>query len=117
MIDPKSAVGKIIRRMNRLKKGFVPRTEFLRKWNKLRKELYETTEYKLFLVEVRTRANFNCQTDGCRGKGREVHHIIRVYDDPSLCVDPSNGMFLCLKCHRKQHKKPEAEAAKRNARS
>ena len=105
MIDPKSTVGKIIRRMNRLKTRFQPRKEFLQKWNKLRQELYETAEYKMFLVEVRTRASFRCQIDGCSKPGREVHHVIRVYDDPSKCIDPENGMFLCLACHRKQHKK------------
>ena len=113
MISEKTTVGKIVRRMKCLKTRFAPRTEFLRKWNKLRRELYETTEYKLFLVEVRTRAGFMCQTDGCRKRGREVHHVIRVYDDPDLCIDPANGKFLCLACHRKQHKKEEPRGAKR----
>jgi len=42
---------------------------------------------------------------GCGKKGRHVHHKIRVYDDPDLSLDPDNGEFLCIACHRKEHKK------------
>jgi len=40
----------------------------------------------------------------CGKKGRHVHHKVRVYDDPTLAVEPDNGEFLCVACHRKEHK-------------
>jgi len=60
------------------------------------------------MIEVRTRAMFRCQT--CSKPGRHVHHKIRVYDNPDLVVDPNNGAYLCVACHRKEHAEPEAPA-------
>lgn len=90
--------------MKRLKTGYVPRKEFLQKWGRLRELLYKTPEYQSFLREVRIRALYECER-GCGKKGRHVHHKIRVYDDPDKSVDPQNGEFLCIGCHRKEHKK------------
>jgi hypothetical protein len=102
--DPKSQAARILRRLKRLKKSFVPRKEFLKKWAALRNALYKTAEYQCFLHEVRIRASYMC-VRGCGKKGRHVHHKIRVYDDPDLSLDPDNGEFLCIACHRKEHKK------------
>jgi 5-methylcytosine-specific restriction endonuclease McrA len=41
----------------------------------------------------------------CDKKGREVHHKIRVYDDPSRALDVNNGELLCKRCHNLHHKK------------
>lgn len=72
------------------------------KWGKLRKELYKTAAYQNFLLEVRTRCMFRCQK--CNKPGRHVHHKVRVYDNPDLVVDPANGVYLCVACHRDEHK-------------
>ena len=93
--------------MVRLKKGWIPRDEFFKKWKRLREMLYDTRDYNLFLTEVRTRAGHRCER--CPRPGREVHHKIRVYDDPSLACDVDNGEFLCGPCHKKHHKKEEKE--------
>jgi 5-methylcytosine-specific restriction endonuclease McrA len=99
-VDPRSEVGKIIRRMKRLKGSACK--DFFVKWGKLRKELYKTAAYQNFLLEVRTRCMFRCQK--CNKPGRHVHHKVRVYDNPELVVDPSNGVYLCVACHRAEHK-------------
>ena len=98
-LDPRSDIAKLIRRLKRLKSTST--NDFYRKWSKLRKELYKTAAYQSFLLEVRTRAMFRCQT--CSKPGRHVHHKIRVYDNPDLVVDPNNGAYLCVACHRKEH--------------
>jgi 5-methylcytosine-specific restriction endonuclease McrA len=54
------------------------------------------------MIEVRARACGKCER--CGKGGREVHHRIRVYDDPSLALDPDNGELLCIKCHKKEHR-------------
>jgi 5-methylcytosine-specific restriction endonuclease McrA len=94
---------KLIRALVNLKKKWIGLEEFFKKWNKIRKLLYETAEYRAFLLEVRTRANGECHL--CGKRGREVHHIVRVYDDPTKCLDVDNGMLLCIRCHKKQHTK------------
>jgi 5-methylcytosine-specific restriction endonuclease McrA len=103
-VDPRSEVGKIIRRMKRLKGSSCK--DFFVKWGKLRKELYKTAAYQNFLLEVRTRCMFRCQN--CNKPGRHVHHKVRVYDNPELVVDPANGVYLCVACHRAEHKHEES---------
>jgi 5-methylcytosine-specific restriction endonuclease McrA len=89
--------------LSRLKSKWHPPEEFFKKWNKYRKLLYETAEYQTLLAEVRARACGMCER--CQKRGREVHHKVRVYDDPSLALDPNNCEFLCRPCHTKHHKK------------
>jgi len=108
-IDPRSDVGKIVRRMKRLKGSSCK--DFYRKWGKLRRELYKTAAYKNFLLEVRTRAMFRCQQ--CSKPGRHVHHKVRVYDDPDRVIDVANGEYLCVACHRKEHAHETSGAQKR----
>ena len=83
------------------------REEFFKKWNKLRRLLYETPDYQMFLLEVRERAEGRCER--CSKPGREVHHKVRVYDDPSLSLDVNNGELLCKRCHKLHHKKEKKE--------
>jgi len=103
MIDPKSKLAKLIRRMKRLKTRPLVSIEFFKKWKQVRLDLYKTPEYQSFLVEVRTRAMFFCERR-CGKKGRHVHHKVRVYDNPDLVVSASNGEFLCIACHNKEHR-------------
>lgn len=98
-LDPKSEVGRIVRRLQRLKGSYTK--DFYRKWSALRKELYKTGAYQLFLREVRIRALYRCQR--CSKPGRHVHHKVRVYDDPARVIDVTNGEYLCVACHRKEH--------------
>lgn len=102
---PKKAITakKLIRALILLKKKYLGPELFFKKWNRIRKMLYDTPEYKAFLAEVRNRCEYRCKV--CGKVGREVHHIIRVYDDPNLCLDVDNAVLLCVKCHKKQHPK------------
>lgn len=84
---------------------FWDKPKFFQKWNRIRRSLYLTTEYRNFLLEVRTRADGMCQGKKCFKKGRHVHHVVRVYDDPSRTLDCSNAVYLCVKCHHRIHAK------------
>lgn len=97
---PPAAV--ILKRLVNAKKLYLGRTAFFEIWGKLRTMLYDTPEYKAFLCEVRGRCSHRCTK--CDRRGRHVHHIIRVYDDPLKALDPDNATFLCVPCHKKEHK-------------
>ena len=103
-LDPKSTIARLTRKLLRLKKSYIECEEFFKKWNKLRNLLYETPEYRDFLREVRERAGYRCERCPSTGRG-EVHHKIRVYDDPDLAIDNDNGEYLCKTCHNKEHGK------------
>jgi 5-methylcytosine-specific restriction endonuclease McrA len=109
LVDPKSDAGRIIKRLKRLKNSYCK--DFYRKWSNLRKELYKTGAYQLFLREVRIRAMYRCQR--CPKPGRHVHHKVRVYDDPDRALDVSNGEYLCVACHRKEHAEEKTSGAQR----
>lgn len=55
--------------------------------------------------EVREKAQWLCEV--CRDHGKyvyenvEVHHIIKVKDEPSLLLDNMNLVCLCQECHKK----------------
>lgn len=80
----------------------MPRSEWFKKWNRLRYLLYRTIEYRNFLDLVKMRAGYKCEH--CGELGQEVHHIVKVYDEPSLALEESNGEFLCKKHHKMRHK-------------
>lgn len=76
--------------------------EWYKKWNKTRSALFDTPEYQIFRAEVILRAGGLCQ-EYCGRRGKEVHHVIRVVDNPNKALDPNNGVFLCRKCHKEIH--------------
>lgn len=88
----------------KLKKFKIPKADFFRLWDLLRDDLYNTLEYQTLLTTVRLRARYNCEDLGCKKKGRQVHHEISVYSDPTKALDPDNCKFLCISGHRKRHK-------------
>lgn len=79
----------------------MPAKEFFALWGKLRKLLEKTPEYIEFRSIVKNSQSYLCT---CGKPGRQVHHMTRVYDDPTLAIDPDNGVYLCVKCHKKEHK-------------
>lgn len=51
-------------------------------------------------------ANDNSQCRHCGAtESLHAHHIVRWADDPSLRLDPTNGMTLCRDCHAEEHRR------------
>lgn len=44
----------------------------------------------------------DCEASGRITAATEVHHIVKLRDDPSLRLEPSNVMCLCKSCHSKR---------------
>lgn len=59
--------------------------------------------YRLWKKSVFTRDNYTCRK--CNSKERiEAHHIIRWVDNIDLRYELDNGLTLCYKCHKLEHK-------------
>jgi hypothetical protein len=80
----------------------VGRVRFLRAWTNLRRLLEATPEYQEWRQIVKARAGGACET--CGEMGHHCHHIVPVAHDPAKCLDPANGRYLCVKCHRAEHR-------------
>jgi 5-methylcytosine-specific restriction protein A len=61
---------------------------------------YRTPEHQAWAREVKRRAGFRCQAEGCTAKGQRLiaDHIIELRDGGAP-LDPENGRALCLACH------------------
>ena len=67
-------------------------------------KIRNSEEYRQWRKEVFERDNFKCQMCGAYGVKLNAHHIQRFAD----CVDGrfeiSNGITLCVPCHKNAHK-------------
>jgi hypothetical protein len=63
-----------------------------------------TKEYKEWRLKVYSRDNFTCCSCGSVGGRLNAHHIVRWVDDKSKRYDVSNGVTLCVVCHKLAHK-------------
>lgn len=62
---------------------------------------YDDPVYKRFRLEVLKRDNFKCQMCNTKSKsGLHVHHIKQWSKASSLRYDISNGITLCIYCHK-----------------
>ena len=61
-------------------------------------------EYKQWRTAVFERDHFICQHCGKNGE-LNAHHIIPFSIDKSLRTELSNGITLCVKCHKAEHKR------------
>jgi hypothetical protein len=64
-----------------------------------------TGEYNQWRKSVFRRDNYTCQVCGKRGGKINAHHIIRFAIDKELRLDLDNGITLCIKCHKKAHRR------------
>ena len=55
-------------------------------------------------VQVFERDNFTCQKCGQRGGDLNAHHIKSWSKHPELRLDTSNGITLCVECHKEVHR-------------
>lgn len=77
-------------------------------WRGGAKRPHDSTEYREWRLKIFDRDDYTCQ--GCRrrcGAGVKVilnaHHIVPISVDKTKAFDLSNGLTLCLECHRNQH--------------
>lgn len=80
----------------------ITRITFLKTWTRLRRLLNLTPEYAYWRWYVRDRAGGACER--CAEPGQHAHHRIPLAYDPDLALDPANGEYLCVRCHRKHHR-------------
>ena len=66
-------------------------------------KIRHTREYQEFKERVMKREHGVCQL--CDKPAVDVHHKIPLDIAPELATDDSNGIALCLSCHRKKHPK------------
>lgn len=60
-----------------------------------------SVEYKLWREAVFKRDNYVCQECDSRGNKLNAHHIKSFSKYPDLRYEISNGITLCLECHKK----------------
>ncbi len=73
-----------------------------------RQKRYNDPQYRHFVSAVLRRDGYRCQWCGARnGHGEnvllQVHHTVPYCDRPDLGYVVSNGLTLCIECHRSAH--------------
>lgn len=91
------------------REGKIGRITFLKTWTRLRRILNLTPEYARWRWLVRERAGGACER--CAEAGQHAHHIEPLAYNPDRALDPDNGEYLCVRCHKKHHR---AEARQRS---
>lgn len=61
-------------------------------------------EYKNWRREVFARDNYTCQKCNRKGLRIQAHHIESWSDNPDIRYDVTNGITLCIDCHRDVHR-------------
>jgi hypothetical protein len=87
----------------------------------LKKQIRDLLQYKAWTLSVYERDNFTCKICQQHGNQLEAHHkkpFAQILIDNNITSikqalecnelwDVDNGVTLCLKCHKKEHKKSE----------
>jgi len=68
-------------------------------------QVKNSPEYKKWRTAVFVRDHFTCQHCGKEAGSLEAHHIIPFSTDKSLRLEITNGITLCVKCHKQEHKR------------
>ncbi len=58
-----------------------------------------------WIKSVYARDKYTCQKCGKKHVKLNAHHIIPFSKDKSLRTEITNGITLCVKCHRKEHER------------
>jgi hypothetical protein len=60
----------------------------------------DSPQYTKWRQEVVKRDKNKCQMPKCRRRCKEVHHILKYADSPSLRYEVKNGICLCWQHHK-----------------
>lgn len=75
------------------------------------RNLRSSSNNKKWRLDVFKRDNFTCKKCNIKKSGYlNAHHIIPVSRDLSLMFDVSNGITLCVECHKEEHAKIRSAA-------
>lgn len=69
-------------------------------------------EYKQFRKKVFSSRPHICERCGVTDQRLELHHIVRIADNPDLALVDSNAQLLCHECHMEIHGKRGAAREK-----
>lgn len=72
-------------------------------WIKTRNR--SSSNYINWRNEVFKRDDYTCQKCGVKAVKLNAHHIKKWSEYPSLRFETTNGVTLCLKCHKSVHRK------------
>jgi len=61
-------------------------------------------KYIKWRLDVFKRDNYTCMICGSSGVELNAHHINKFSTHPHLRTELSNGLTLCVPCHKKEHK-------------
>lgn len=81
-------------------KGFTPWNKGIGNKTPIAKRLRTSPKFKEWREFVFARDNWTCQECGQRGGKLHPHHLKRLSEYPELCYVVSNGITLCVSCHR-----------------
>src|SRR5690606_4425180 len=71
------------------------------------KRTFDSPEYKKWRTAVFKRDKYTCRWCKKRKRYLQAHHIKKYADYPRLRFSVSNGISLCLSCHKKVWGKEE----------
>lgn len=74
-------------------------------WERTNRQQRNTPQYAEWRKKVFERDNYTCQKCGQRGGKLNAHHIKPFRKYKSLRYEVANGITLCEKCHREEHRK------------
>lgn len=101
--EAKPILKDVVLRLIRVKTHhYTERKNFYHAWSEARRLIYRTLEWQRLKIKVQKRSRGICE--GCRKRrASEIHHVVRVYDDPTLICTLSNVRHVCKACHAAVH--------------
>lgn len=95
-----SKTGKSVRHTGSFKKGMTPWNKGIGNKTPISKRLRTSPQFKEWRKAVFERDNYTCQKCKVRGGVLHPHHIKRFSEFPELRFEISNGLTLCVDCHK-----------------